>query len=290
MYNKEYQKEYVLKNKEKNKEYFKEYYLKNKEKIAEQARAYRLNNKDNIKEYKKEHYLNNKDNIKEYKKEYYLKNKDNINEKNRKNGKEYRLKNRKNLNEKNKIYRLNKKIEVYNHYCNGDVKCQKCGETNIKCLSIDHINGGGRKHRKEICGALTNWLIKNNYPEGFQILCINCQFIKRIENKEYAKHEEQTKIAHKISIRRLNQKTKVYNHYCNGDIKCKKCGKNDLRYLSIDHINGGGRKHRKEIGAYLPAWLIKNNFPEGYQILCMNCQFKKRVENNECCAIDAIRK
>ena len=37
---------------------------------------------------------------------------------------------------------------------------------------------------KLIKGNLYNWLIKNNFPSGFQTLCMNCQFIKREENRE----------------------------------------------------------------------------------------------------------
>lgn len=54
----------------------------------------------------------------------------------------------------------------------------------MACLSIDHIKGGGNKHLKLIKGNLYNWLIKNNFPTGFQTLCMNCQFIKRYENNE----------------------------------------------------------------------------------------------------------
>tara|TARA_R110002124_G_scaffold265603_1_gene432430 strand:+ start:37 stop:543 length:507 start_codon:yes stop_codon:yes gene_type:complete len=54
--NKDYVKQYNLKNKDKKKEYDKLYFLKNKEKI----KAYRLKNKDKIKAYKKQYYIKNK--------------------------------------------------------------------------------------------------------------------------------------------------------------------------------------------------------------------------------------
>ena len=59
----------------------------------------------------------------------------------------------------------------------------------------------------------------------------------------------------------------------------------DLDCLSIDHINGDGYKRRtierKHGGTDFYRWLIKNNFPEGFQVLCMNCQFKKKNANRE---------
>ena len=67
------------------------------------------------------------------------------------------------------------------HYSNtSSPSCACCGETFIEFLSIDHINGGGRSHRKEIrdgVGSYSSmylWLIDNDFPEGFQVLCMNC--------------------------------------------------------------------------------------------------------------------
>jgi hypothetical protein len=65
---------------------------------------------------------------------------------------------------------------------------------------------------------------------------------------------------------------------------CSRCGFSDRRALSIDHINGGGNEHRKKIkaaGTAFYVWLVRNKFPQGFQTLCMNCQFIKRHENHE---------
>ena len=90
--------------------------------------------------------------------------------------------------------------------------------------------------------------------------------------------------------RRNNRKIKtiVLSHYSNADIpKCVNCGFRDIRALSIDHINGGGSKHKFSLGGISGVtfykWLIANDYPIGYQTLCMNCQFIKRFENNEWC-------
>ncbi len=61
-------------------------------------------------------------------------------------------------------------------------KCNCCGETERAFLEIDHIDGGGNQHRKDekIQGgnSLAVWLKRNNWPEGFQILCANCNKAK----------------------------------------------------------------------------------------------------------------
>lgn len=63
-------------------------------------------------------------------------------------------------------------------------KCACCGETTTEFLSIDHIHGGGNKHRKAVsCGVGGNefyrWLKKNGFPkDDFQLLCYNCNLAK----------------------------------------------------------------------------------------------------------------
>lgn len=59
----------------------------------------------------------------------------------------------------------------------GKCACPKCPETNAKFLTIDHINNDGSAHRREMKGkgcAIYRWLKHNNYPDGFQVLCWNC--------------------------------------------------------------------------------------------------------------------
>ena len=67
------------------------------------------------------------------------------------------------------------------YYGGGQAKCVTCGEDRFDCLSIDHINDDGYKQGSiGLCGAtLYRWLRRNNYPEGYQTLCMNCQFIKK---------------------------------------------------------------------------------------------------------------
>lgn len=73
-------------------------------------------------------------------------------------------------------------------------------------------------------------------------------------------------------------KLKVLKYYSNDTLKCNCCGESILEFLSLDHINGNGSKHFREIkkaGSSFYKWLKRNNFPSGYQVLCMNCNFAK---------------
>lgn len=80
--------------------------------------------------------------------------------------------------------RQERKALVIAHYSDGTSACIKCGEDRTACLSIDHINGGGHAHLRQIGKAGSSfyeWLIKNDLPEGYQTLCMNCQWIKNAE-------------------------------------------------------------------------------------------------------------
>lgn len=76
-----------------------------------------------------------------------------------------------------KPYAAAKKAKVFDHY--GRV-CRRCGETDGRCLTIDHTDQLGAKHRapngdRYTGRALYAWLIRNGYPAGFRTLCGNCQ-------------------------------------------------------------------------------------------------------------------
>lgn len=58
--------------------------------------------------------------------------------------------------------------------------CVCCGVQYLEFLAIDHIDGGGTQHRKELKGASVYlWLRKNGYPDGFRVLCHSCNFAVR---------------------------------------------------------------------------------------------------------------
>lgn len=106
---------------------------------------------------------------------------------------------------------------------------------------------------------------------------------KEYNYRKYQKHKEALNRAYK----KYKQETKkrVLTYYGNGELACVKCGFEDLRALSIDHIGGGGSNHRrtlKEPRNNFYHWLEKHYYPDGYQTLCMNCQFIKREVEKEC--------
>lgn len=64
-------------------------------------------------------------------------------------------------------------------------KCVNCGESDWRCLQFDHINGGG--NREKITGKYSEVfrdILSGKRPD-IQLLCANCNWKKRYENKEY---------------------------------------------------------------------------------------------------------
>ncbi len=67
--------------------------------------------------------------------------------------------------------------EVFAAY--GGPVCACCGETCADFLQVDHINNDGAAHRKKHKGKwLYRWLRLQGFPQGFQILCANCNWGK----------------------------------------------------------------------------------------------------------------
>lgn len=67
-------------------------------------------------------------------------------------------------------------------------ECKRCGFSDKRALQIDHINGGGNKEAKLFKSGTTMIRRYRDNPElakqKLQILCANCNWIKRYENKE----------------------------------------------------------------------------------------------------------
>lgn len=190
------------------------------------------------------------------------------------------------------------RLLVLQHYSNGDPKCACCGESEWKFLAIDHVNGGGKKHRSVTSSCLADWIVRNNYPDGFRVLCHNCNFARGIYGK--CPHEQVgsfvreakdvraihskcygrtldfscgTSTAEYKSARLAAIRFAVLSHYSNGEPSCECCGERELGFLAIDHINGGGSAHHREVRCPMDVWLFKNHFPSGFRVLCHKCNF-----------------
>ena len=67
--------------------------------------------------------------------------------------------------------------------------CVKCGFSDKRALHIDHVNGNGAKDRRRFpcVKAYYRYLLSDGTKEDYQVLCANCNMIKKAENHEYRK-------------------------------------------------------------------------------------------------------
>lgn len=303
----EYRKQYYMKNKDRILAVGKTRYTLKREKILRQAKKYNADNKEKIRVKNKirydknkaetcrknrEFYAQNREQILASQRQYNAKRKDRTNalakinrlanpERTKANRARHYVKHKEGILVKYKKKRTARRTAVIAHYSNGTNKCYCCGYTGLPFLTVDHINGDGAEHRKQIGeGNFDSWAITNNYPFGFRIACFNCnratgtagicphkQPIKRTYKTPASQHNCETNQKHRIM---------VIDHYTNGKLACQCCGYSGIPFLAIDHINGDGAVCRKSPGSKnLALWLIKNNFPTGFQILCHACNLAK---------------
>ena len=121
---------------------------------------------------------------------------------------------------------------------------------------------------------------------------------KMLETSKKWRQDHKERFALLVKKRTQVLRLKIIDHYTNGQRKCMcpGCDVDIHEFLTIDHINGGGTKHRRIIGGGIANyyWIIKHNFPEDLQILCMNCNFTKGkygiCPHIQCLKIRSIRK
>ena len=83
-------------------------------------------------------------------------------------------------------------LEVFSHYGR---QCAACGRKHH--LTIDHINGGGRAHRKSLGMSGSGhkfyvWIVKNKFPDYLQTLCFKCNTAKGSKTQDEWRHKETT--------------------------------------------------------------------------------------------------
>lgn len=121
-------------------------------------------------------------------------------------------------------------------------------------------------------------------PRAFgQSYCAPCNARRVAVYQERKKQDPEWREAQRVyrngrnRIRRLE----AIAHYGG---KCACCGESEVGFLSFDHIDGGGAEHRrKDPTAYkIATWLIRNGFPEGFQLLCHNCNLGRHLNGGRC--------
>ena len=185
------------------------------------------------------------------------------------------------------------KAEVIGHYGG---KCVCCAVSILEMLNIDHIDlysGEGPRAGDK----LYRWLKRNGYPEGFRVLCYNCNFC--LAMRGYCPHGSMTQ--KKAATRPTNgppispEKREWNRQYhlrikqaameAYGGVACSCCDESHLEHLTLDHIDGRGADHRREdpSAINLSLWVRKHNYPTGFRVLCSNCNVSASRSPDQLC-------
>lgn len=142
-------------------------------------------------------------------------------------------------------------------------------------------------HTADTCGLVDSSLVGKERQRALQAIWGRANKDRRLEaTRKYRKaHPDRTKISANKSSEKL--RAEILNHYGG---KCACCGFNDLTkklhgksFLNIDHIDGFGREHKREIGfKNFYQWLKHQNFPEGFRVLCRGCNNSMEYGENKC--------
>ena len=234
-----------------------------------------------------------------------------------------------------KMQAIKKEVfSVYSkRYSNSDIpicRCESCQESIFEFLEFDHIHG-----RKEMAndpeakkwGYQSKWTgeqlwtkVKECYeelgfyPDGFQVLCSNCNQSKKNSGApQTCFHElvKDPKFKIPVTDRRKLRKI-VFSHYSkkqeDSDTPiCRCCGEDFIELLTLDHIQGAKEmdkiseltdlEYSSEMEILkLLRWIKNHNFlsdlkTEYFQVLCYNCnQSKGRTSKDNTCQHEKIRK
>lgn len=78
----------------------------------------------------------------------------------------------------------------------------------------------------------------------------------------------------RVAERRRDLRRRVIGHYSDDIFRCAHCGFDVFEALDLDHIDGfEGKRVDRDRDIY--RRLEKQGFPEGFQVLCRNCNWLK---------------
>jgi hypothetical protein len=135
-----------------------------------------------------------------------------------------------------------------------------------------------RRIKNGICTACNTNQAREN-----KTTCESCR--KKASIRYFAQSDTYKTIAkHNYQQRYPTLRRAAYLAY--GGFRCTCCGESNEMFLSLDHIDGKGAEHRRQLkskgGERLYTWLRDNNYPPGFQVLCMNCNFGKQRNGGQC--------
>lgn len=131
-----------------------------------------------------------------------------------------------------------------------------------------------RHHQNGVCTVCGKPTTENRQK------CRRCRYSASKANKSYYRRFLD-KQRERGKRRKSEQKQRVVEAYGG---RCVCCGETIAMLLTVDHKNGGGSVHRRQLrGQGIYQFLINSGFPkEGYQLLCWSCNIGKYLNGGVC--------
>lgn len=143
--------------------------------------------------------------------------------------------------------------------------CKQCNKSIVALRST-------KKFCSDLCGLKYRY-VKKTFTE---IQCLNCQktFMPTKSNQKFCEWKTCGK-SYTGKIKRKELREQIFQMY---GTECACCGENQREFLTIEHIDGGGREHRKGRGSESFYREIASEYrPDLYEILCMNCNHARGI-------------
>lgn len=164
--------------------------------------------------------------------------------------------------------------------------CIQCGENEFEFLTIQHKQGGGKKHRLSTSwkGIFNDILDDGDRQSKYEVLCANCNIADAIVKQDLLRiHSD---FHNHRRFYEQSRKELAFGIICDGIARCLCCGMQGLDKLCIDHIEPYSKSHYGTLkrGINLYYWIIKqkesaDELRKHLQVLCFNCNQSKGAGN-----------
>ena len=119
-----------------------------------------------------------------------------------------------------------------------------------------------RYHKRRSAGLCTK-CTKNKALHGRPVCMVCAEYYRKVSARSYEKAK--------------NNCLDAYGH------KCACCGEKTRKFLTFDHMFNNGAEHRRTVDSKsMPYWLVNNKFPDGFQVLCYNCNLGRDKNGGIC--------
>lgn len=157
-------------------------------------------------------------------------------------------------------------------------KCHHCGFDDERALQIDHVNGGGAEERRKFGSSGLSRRVLSDQAGRYQLLCANCNWIKRQQHKEFVAPKDGDKEAKYQRGWRIAKRLELLTSMGNA---CQRCGETEPSCLQVDHVNRKTPQERRRHKSIAKLRVVVATEPHKFQLLCANCNWIKRMDNRE---------